>query len=144
MPGCSKMSRAGLLFLRETFMNNPNIPFTQLLALYNMKAADRGWRRLKSSGTLGYHLTVMGLYKYNTRHIVPHEKKGCGFIKASTKLQEEIATKFEVTTRTVRSALKYETNSPSAKIIRAYALNHGGKLYEVKLVENPYEKVVIL
>ena len=75
MPGCSKMSRAGLLFLRETFMNNPNIPFTQLLVLYNMKASDRGWRCLKSSGTLGYHLNVMGLYKYNTRHIVPHEKK---------------------------------------------------------------------
>ena len=75
MAGCNKMGRAGLQFLRETFMNNPNIPFTQLLALYNMKAVDRGWRCLKSSGTLSYHLNAMGLYKYNTRHIVPHEKK---------------------------------------------------------------------
>lgn len=66
------------------------------------------------------------------------------FIEASTELQEEIATKFEVTTRTVRSALNHETNSPSAKIIRAYALNHGGKLYEVKLVDNPYEQVITL
>lgn len=66
------------------------------------------------------------------------------FIGVSTELQEEIATKFEVTTRTVRSALNYETNSPSAKIIRAYALNHGGKLYEVRLVDNPYDKVITL
>lgn len=66
------------------------------------------------------------------------------FIEANTELQEEIATKFEVTTRTVRSALNYETNSPSAKIIRAYALNHGGKLYEVRLVDNPYDKVITL
>lgn len=76
MARCNKMDRAGLQFLRETFMNNPNIPFTQLLALYNMKAVDRGWRCLKSSGTLSYHLNAMGLYKYNTRHIVPHKKKG--------------------------------------------------------------------
>lgn len=66
------------------------------------------------------------------------------FIEVSTELQNEIATKFEVTTRTVRSALNFETNSPAAKIFRAYALNHGGKLYEVKLVDNPYDKVITL
>lgn len=66
------------------------------------------------------------------------------FIEASTELQEAIATQFEVTTRTVRSALNYETNSPSARIIRAYALNHGGNLYEVRLVDNPYDKVITL
>lgn len=66
------------------------------------------------------------------------------FIEVSTELQNEIATKFEVTTRTIRSALNFETNSPAAKIFRAYALNHGGKLYEVKLVENPYDKVITL
>lgn len=66
------------------------------------------------------------------------------FIEVSTELQNEIATKFEVTTRTIRSALNFETNSPAAKIFRAYALNHGGKLYEVKLVENPYDNVKTL
>jgi len=66
------------------------------------------------------------------------------YINASTELQQEIADKFEVTTRTVRSALNYETNSPSAKILRSYALNNGGKLYEVRLVENPYEKTITL
>lgn len=144
MAGCNKMSRAGLQSLRETFMNNPNIPFTQLLALYNMKAVDRGWRCLKSSGTLSYHLNAMGLYKYNTRHIVPHEKKGYGFIKADASQQEAIAKQFFTTTRTVRSALNFETNSPFAKTLRAYALNHGCKMYEVTLIDNPYEKVKTL
>lgn len=62
------------------------------------------------------------------------------FIEINTLLQDEIAAIFEVTTRTVRSALTFETNSPSAKIIRSYALNHGGKLFEIVPVDNPYEK----
>lgn len=66
------------------------------------------------------------------------------YINASTELQQEIADKFKVTTRTVRSALNYETNSPSARLLRSYALNHGGKLYEVRLVENPCKEVITL
>ncbi|MFQ9020269.1 MAG: hypothetical protein ACLR6J_00220 [Parabacteroides merdae] len=51
----------------------------------------------------------------------------------------EIAKKLAVTERTVQSALRFETNSPSAKLIRAYALNHGGKMFEItkKEVDNP-------
>lgn len=48
------------------------------------------------------------------------------------------------TTRTVRSALNFGTNSPFAKTLRAYALNHGCKMYEVTLIDNPYEKVKTL
>lgn len=66
------------------------------------------------------------------------------FIEVSSELREEIAAKFKVTTRTVQAAMAYETNSPSARLLRAYALNHGGKMYEVKLVENPYEDVITL
>ena len=61
------------------------------------------------------------------------------FIKADASQQEAIAT-----TRTVRSALNFETNSPFAKTLRAYALNHGCKMYEVTLIDNPYEKVKTL
>lgn len=43
-------------------------------------------------------------------------------IKASGELQEEIAAKLKVTTRSVRSALAYDTNSPTARLIRSYAL----------------------
>ena len=42
-------------------------------------------------------------------------------IKASGELQEEIAAKLKVTTRSVRSALAYDTNSPTARLIRSYA-----------------------
>lgn len=66
------------------------------------------------------------------------------FIKANATQQEAIASKFFTTTRTVRSALNFETNSPFAKTLRAYALNNGCKLYEVTLVDNPYEKVITL
>lgn len=66
------------------------------------------------------------------------------FIKADASQQEAIAKQFFTTTRTVRSALNYETNSPFAKTLRAYALNHGCKLYEIKLVSNPYDKAITL
>ena len=51
-------------------------------------------------------------------------------IRASKDLKEEIAAK--------------ATNSPSARLFRAYALNHGAKMYEVREVENPYTEVITL
>lgn len=65
-------------------------------------------------------------------------------IKASRELKEEIARKLNVTTRTVEAALAYDTKSPTARIIRSYALNHGAKLYELKEMENPYNEVITL
>lgn len=64
------------------------------------------------------------------------------FIKANQELKEEIAKKFEVTTRTVENALSYKTNSLAARLYRSYALNHGGKLYQE--VSNPYNEIVQL
>ena len=52
-------------------------------------------------------------------------------ITVTLVLQREIAKKLAVTERTVQSALRFETNSPSAKLIRAYALNHGGKMFDI-------------
>lgn len=72
------------------------------------------------------------------------ENKTEKFIKAKKELVEEIANTFKVTTRTVYSALAYQTNSPSARLFRSYALNHGGKLYEMKEVENPYKEIIRL
>lgn len=65
-------------------------------------------------------------------------------IKASGALQEEIAAKLKVTTRCVRAALAYDSNSPTARLIRSYALNHGAKLYELREMENPYGEVITL
>lgn len=65
-------------------------------------------------------------------------------IKASRELKEEIARILKVTTRTVDAALAYDTKSPTARIIRSYALNHGAELYELKKLENPYAEVIQL
>ena len=66
------------------------------------------------------------------------------FVKASSELIEEIAKKFSVTTRTVKLALAFQSNSPSARLLRSYALNHGGKMYRLEEVENPYNHVLTL
>ena len=65
-------------------------------------------------------------------------------IKAGRELKEEIARNLNVTTRTVDAALAYDTNSPTSRIIRSYALNHGAELYELKKLENPYAEVIQL
>lgn len=72
------------------------------------------------------------------------EEKTEKFIKADRELKEEIAAKLKVTTRTIEAALAYDTNSPTARLIRSYALNHGAKMFEVKEVENPYDEVITL
>lgn len=72
------------------------------------------------------------------------EEKTKKFIKADKELKEEIAAKLKVTTRTIEAALAYDTNSPTARLIRSYALNHGAKMFEVKEVENPYDEVITL
>lgn len=72
------------------------------------------------------------------------EEKTEKFIKADRELKEEIAAKLKVTTRTIEAALAYDTHSPTARLIRSYALNHGAKMFEVKEVENPYNEVITL
>lgn len=69
-------------------------------------------------------------------------------IEIGLELQKEIAKTFKVSERSVQSAMRFETNSPSARLLRSYALNHGGEQYEVttikKRVENPYKEVITL
>ena len=64
------------------------------------------------------------------------------FIKASKELMDEIAKKFGVTFRSVQMALAFQTNSPSARLYRSYALEHGGKMYRVEEVENPHKHII--
>lgn len=69
-------------------------------------------------------------------------------IEISIELQREIARIFKVTERTVQSAMRFETQSPSARMLRSYALNHGGEQYNIitikQKVENPYKEVINL
>ena len=63
-------------------------------------------------------------------------------IKLEKDKVKEIAEIKGVSTVTVYAALKFETSSALAMLIRSWALNHGGKLFEEK--ENPYEKEITL
>ena len=136
MPGLYKMNHAGLQFLRETFKKDTNIPFAQLLTIYNDEAKVRGWMCLRSSYTISYHLNAMGLYRSSTR-IVANTDFGHKLIKTSTKVKKELTVRFEVSNVAVYDALRFKTQTKLANDIRAWALNHGGKLFEEK--ENPYE-----
>lgn len=62
------------------------------------------------------------------------------YIKLDKEKVKEIAEIKGVSTVTVYAALKFETNSALAMLIRSWALNHGGKLFEEK--ENPYEVIL--
>lgn len=64
------------------------------------------------------------------------------YIKLDKEKVKEIAAIKKVSTVTVYAALKFETDSPLAMLIRAWALNHGGKLFQE--AENPYQTVVTL
>ena len=71
-------------------------------------------------------------------------------IEVSKEVKDEIRAKLKVSMRTVVESLQFNTNSPTAKIIRTYALNHGGKMYDLtiriekKEVGNPYKEVTII
>ena len=54
-------------------------------------------------------------------------------IEVNKEVKDEIRAKLKVTIRTVVEALQFNTNSPTAKVIRAYALNHGGRMYDLTI-----------
>ena len=64
------------------------------------------------------------------------------YIKLDKDKVKEVAELKEVSIVTVYAALKFQTQTPLAMLIRAWALNNGGKLFEE--AENPYEKVITL
>ena len=64
------------------------------------------------------------------------------FVKASSELIEEISKKFSVTTRSVKMALAFQSNSPSARLYRSYALEHGGEMYKLQKVDNPRQHII--
>lgn len=142
MPGLHKMNIDGLLFIEKSFKENPSIAFTQLLVTYNKEAIKQGWRCLRSSGTLAYHLQMMGLYNGGSRAPLPNKDFGHRLIRVSENLKKEMYEKFKLSNVSIWGALHFRTQSETAKEIRSYALSRGGKLFEE--TENPYEKVVTI
>ena len=69
-------------------------------------------------------------------------------IESTLELRREIAKTFNTTVVTVHDALRFKTKSPLSNLIRAYAMQHGAKMYEVsvqkKEIENPYGEIKII
>lgn len=144
MPGFSKMNRAGLVLIKELFIANPNMAFTRLTRIYNEEAGKRGWKQLRSSGTIGYHLGVMGLYGNRDRVPMPNNEFGKKLIKIKSGLSKAMQKEFSVSNVTVSAAMRYKTQTKLSKELRKYALTHGGDLYEIRKVENPYCETITL
>lgn len=79
--------------------------------------------------------------KITTEKIKNMEKKE-KYIKLEKEKVKEIAAIKGVSTVAVYDALKFKTDSALAHLIRAWALNHGGKLFVRH--ENPYVEVTTL
>lgn len=77
----------------------------------------------------------IGITTQKSKNMVKKEK----YIKLDKDKVKEIAELKGVSTVAVYDALKYKTDSALAHLIRAWALNHGGKLFVEH--ENPYENV---
>ena len=70
-------------------------------------------------------------------------------IEISLELQRFMANKYEVTERTVQSAMRFEHERSSiARVLRAYELNNGGQQVKTtiirEVIKNPYSDVSIL
>lgn len=71
-------------------------------------------------------------------------------IEIGLSLQREMAKVFGVTERTVQSAMRFDTNSSLSRLLRRYALAHGGEQYRIVIkkerVDSPSQekKTIIL
>lgn len=140
MPGLQKMTNGGLGFLRKLYKENPAMPFRQILPIYNEMARTKGWRCICSSGTIGYHLSKMGLYKIGSRAISIDIESACHRkirhkIELNANGKAELTKIFGVSVQNVSQALLFSRNSPKAHKIRDAALKNGGKLLEIKEIE---------
>lgn len=136
MPGLHKMNHAGLHFLLKLYENNPSMPFSQMLPIYNKEAKARGWVCLRSSGTIGYHLTTMGLYQRGTRTPQPDPKRGLEIIELSTANRKALMTMFGVSSAHLSLILRHKRNGNKAEGIRNMALKLGGTLYVKAVIAN--------
>lgn len=136
MPGLHKMNHAGLHFLRKLYENDPQMPFSQMLPIYNKEAKTRGWMRLRSSGTIGYHLTTMGLYRRGTRTAQPDPKRGLEIIELSTANRKVLMEMFGVSSANLSLILRHKRNGNNAESIRKKAIELGGTRYVKAVIAN--------
>ena len=129
MPGLHKINNDGIRFLCELYRKNQNMPFTQMLSIYNNEASKRGWRCLRSSGTIGYHLTVLGFYERGTRAPKPIPNREQEIITLGTDARKIITETFKISGSNLSLILRRKRNGKNADAIRDMALKLGGKLF---------------
>lgn len=136
MLGLYKMNNEGLAFIKEMSRNNPGITSRQLLVKYNSLAVKRGWRMLRSSGTIRYHLAALGIK--NNNESGPHPYYGFAKILMDYGDKRKLAEKFGVSEVTVRDALRFKTKSGTANMLRKAALEMGGVLKDAKTLKEAF------
>lgn len=136
MPGLQKMTNEGLWFLRKLYKENPEMPFKQMLPIYNKMAKSVGWRCLRSSGTIGYHLATMGLYQRGSRTPLPDSKRGLEIIELNTNSRKIIMEMFGVSSANLSLILRHKRNGKNAESIRNKAIELGGVRYVKAVIAN--------
>ena len=136
MPGFHKMNHAGLQFLGNLYKEKPGMSFKQMLPIYNKEAMMRGWRCLRSSGTIGYHLTVMGLYQRGTRTALPDPKRGMEIIEIDSNGRKTIMNEYGVSSANLSLTLRHKRNGKNADSIRNRAIELGGIRYVKAVIKN--------
>ena len=142
------MNRCGLTFIKEQFKTNPSISFIKLKETYNEEAMKRGWRKIKSAGTIAYHLSVMGMYTPCSRNYVHDtvcEMRKAGVrreIELNAKGKAALAKTFGVTVQSISLALLFRRNSAQACKIREAALKNGGSLVQMIDVTDELKRAI--
>lgn len=142
MPGLYKLNNDGIQFLCKLYKENPNMPFIQMLPIYNNEAQKHGWAHLRSSGTIAYHLTVLGLYRRGTRNPMPIPNRGQEIIELRTDARKIIMETFGISGPNLSLTLRRKRNGKNADAIRKMALELGGKLFVRAGVEVKPTKVL--
>lgn len=136
MPGLHKMNKEGLQFLRKLYKDNPEMPFAQMLPIYNKEAKTSGWMCLRSSGTIGYHLTTMRLYQRGTRTPQSDPMRGLEIIELNIKGRRMIMETFGISSSNLSLILHHKRNGKTAESIRNMAIGLGGVRYVKAVIAN--------
>lgn len=142
MPGLYKTTNESLQFIRKLYIENPKMSFKQMLPIYNNEAQKRGWMLLRSSGTISYHLTILGLYKRGTRAPEPVPNYAQEIIELGTKARKLIMKEFGISGPNLSLTLRRKRNGKNAEAIRNMAMQLGGKLFIYTGVEVKPTKVL--
>lgn len=142
MPGLHKLNNAGIQFLSRLYKEYPSMPFKKMLSVYNDEAKRQGWKCIRSSWTISYHLTALGLYVKGTRDSKPVPRKGMEIIELGTEARKKIMATFGISGPNLSLTLRRKRNGQNADAIRAMALELGGRLFVCADIEIKPTKVL--